>query len=196
MLITAQHLVDRLRQPRQRADDLLDVRRRLVASPGPDVAGAEQLALALELRALREQLIDALGAVEGCSRCAVGHPLPYGRWAGGHCCGGRTATLFTNDEIAALKLSGTTPERLIAPDSDVAGCAFRGPDGCSLAARDRPNLCTRYLCRDLEREIRERGDLSGIAGLGDKIKVAFERFVALREAAAEDALYQPSDAPQ
>ncbi len=196
MLIAAQHLVDRLRQPRRRADDLRDVRRRLAVLPGADEAGAEQLALALELRSLRERLIVALGAVDACSSCAAGHPLPFGRWAGGHCCGGRTATLFTDDELAALKLAGTTPARLRAPEADVAGCAFRGPTGCSLGPRDRPNLCTRYLCRDLEREIKQRGDLAPIAGLQEQIRVRFERFVALREEAAIDALFQPSDAPR
>lgn len=192
VLIAARHLVDRLRHPRQRADDLRDVRQRLAALPGPEAVGEEQLALARELRGLRERLIAALGAVESCSGCAVGHPLPFGRWAGGHCCGGKTQTLFTDDELAALKLGGTAPSRLIAPDSDVAGCAFRGPTGCSLSAHDRPNLCTRYLCRDLEREIKQRGDLAAIATLQEQIRDRFERFVRLREEAALDALFQPS----
>jgi hypothetical protein len=191
VLISAQHLVDRLRHPRGRADDLLDVRRRLAALPGPAQVSEEQRALAAELLALRERFIELMGAVEACSGCAAGHPLPFGRWVGGHCCGGRTATLFTDDELAALKLAGTTPARLVAPDSDVAGCAFRGPDGCSLGARDRPNLCTRYLCRDLERELKQRGDLAPIAEIGERIRVVFERFARLRVEAAEDALPWP-----
>src|SRR5882672_997830 len=131
MLIAAHHLVDRLRHPRSRADEVLAVRRRLVAQPARSEASEEELALSRELFRLREQLTSALGTVSACSGCARGHSLPHGRWNGGQCCGGRTAEIFTDDELAALRLSGTTPARLAPPSSDHAGCAFRGPQGCS-----------------------------------------------------------------
>ena len=38
------------------------------------------------------------------------------------------------------------------------GGAFRGPEGCSLGAEDRPNLCVRFACRELEAELRASGD--------------------------------------
>ena len=135
MLISAQYLVDRLRHPRSRADEVAALRRRFAAAPvhdgGPSGLSVTERDLALELRRLREALSVALAGVASCSGCARGHPLPHGRWRGGHCC-------------------GTRGERLSPPAGDHAGCAFRGPDGCSLAPADRPSLCVRYICRELE----------------------------------------------
>ncbi len=169
MLLAARHLIDRLRQPRSRADEVLAVRRRLAAQPGPSEATEAQLALATELRRLREELSSALADVSSCSRCARGHTLPHGRWNGGQCCGGSTEEIFTDDELAALRLSGTTPARLQPPRGDHAGCAFRGPEGCSLAVSDRPNLCVRYLCRELEGELRERGTLDHVKSIAREL---------------------------
>lgn len=180
MLITAQHLLDRLRYPRSRADEVASLRRRLAGAPGPDEVSAEEIALAEEMRRLREELSLALAGVISCGGCAHGHPLPHGRWRGGHCCGTRTALVYTDDEVAALRLSGTTPGRLIPPRGDHAGCAFRGSEGCSLEVADRPNLCVRFVCMELEGELRERGDLRAIKALGAALARAFERFRALR----------------
>ncbi len=180
MLIAARHLVDRLRQPRSRADEILAVRRRLVAQPGPSQASDEELALARELRRLREELTGALRDVQACGGCARGRSLPHGRWNGGHCCGGRTEEIFTDDELRALRLSGTTPARLVAPRTDHAGCAFRGPVGCSLEVADRPNLCVRYLCRSLEGELAERGDLADAKKLAGALGETFTRFSRTR----------------
>ena len=47
MLIAAHHLVDRLRHPRSRADEVFAVRRRLVAQRSPSAASDEELALEL-----------------------------------------------------------------------------------------------------------------------------------------------------
>jgi len=132
MLIAARHLLDRLRQPRSRADEVHTVRRRLVAQPSAARASEEQVRLARELRRLREELTRLLDGATSCSGCARGHSLPHGRWSGGQCCGGHTEEIFTDHELAALRLSGTTPARLAPPRSDHAGCAFRGPLGCSL----------------------------------------------------------------
>ena len=182
MLIAAQHLVDRLRHPRSRADEVRAVRLRLVAQPAPSAASAEELTLAQELRRLREELTRALGGVTACAGCARGHSLPHGRWSGGQCCGGRTEDIFTDDELAALRLSGTTPGRLEPPRSDHAGCAFRGPRGCSLEVADRPNLCVRYVCRELEAELAERGTLADVKKIARDLGRAFDRFARAKAA--------------
>ena len=184
MLIAARYLVDRLRHPRARADEVLALRRRLAAAPGPDAATADEIALAAEMRRLREALSTALEGVTSCSGCARGHPLPQGRYRGGHCCGTRTALVFTDDEVAALRLSGTTPARLVPPAGDLAGCAFRGPQGCSLEVADRPNICVRYVCQELQSELRERGDLREIKAIDAALTRAFERFCRLRRSRA------------
>jgi len=187
VLIAAAHLVDRLRHPRSRADEVAQVRRRLAQAPGRDGGSgptAEEAALAVELRRLREALSKALETVTSCGGCASGHPLPHGRWAGGHCCGTRTEQVFTDDEVAALKLAGTTPARLVPASGDHAGCAFRGPAGCSLRAGDRPTICVRYICRELEDELRERGDLRAVKAIAADLGKTFERFRRLRAARA------------
>ncbi|APR75258.1 Hypothetical protein A7982_00604 [Minicystis rosea] len=179
MLIAARHLVDRLRHPRSRADEVAALRRRFAAE---EPASAEEIALAEELRRLREKLSAALASVASCSGCARGHPLPHGRWNGGHCCGTETTKVFTDDEVAALRLAGTTPARLLPPRGDHAGCSFRGPEGCSLAVADRPNICVRFICLELEGELRERGDLRAIKAIAADASRAFERFRKLRAA--------------
>lgn len=157
------------------------LRRRFEAS---EPASEEEVALAAELLRLREALSAALANVSSCGGCAHGHPLPHGRWDGGHCCGTETRLVFTDDEVAALRLSGTTAGRLAAPAGDHAGCAFRGERGCSLSPRDRPNICVRFVCRELEGELRERGDLREIKALAAALAKAFERFRMLRAARA------------
>jgi hypothetical protein len=176
VLLAAQHLVDRLRHPRSRADEVDSVRRRLAGAPGPEGASAEEVASAAELRRLREALAAALSTVESCSGCAHGHPLPHGRWDGGHCCGTRTELVFTDDEIGALRLAGTTPARLTLPSGDHAGCAFRGPTGCSLAPADRPSICVRFICRELDGELEGRGDRRAVRALAAELGKAFERW--------------------
>jgi hypothetical protein len=180
VLIAAQHLVDRWRFGRSRADEVTGVRRRLAAAPGPREASEEEMAVAADLRRLRLALVEALAGVTSCGGCARGHPLPHGRWSGGHCCGTRTELVFTDDEVGALRLSGTTPARLVAPAGDQAGCAFRGPTGCSLAVSDRPNICVRFICRELDEELRERGDVRAVKAIAAELGKAFERWRRLR----------------
>lgn len=180
MLIAAQQLVDRLRHPKARADEVAAVRRRLAAAPGAGAVSAEEAELARSIRRLKEALSAAFEAVASCSGCAKGHPLPHGRWNGGHCCGGRTEGVFTDAEIAMLRLSGTTPSRLELPQTpEMAGCAFRGPEGCSLHVADRPVICVQYLCRELETELRERGDLAAIKAIRAELRAAVERLTRL-----------------
>jgi hypothetical protein len=144
--------------------------------------GAGEAEIAAELLRLRRALTEALAGVEACGGCARGHPLPHGRWHGGHCCGTRTELVFTEDEVGALRLSGTTPARLLPPEGDHAGCAFRGPEGCSLDPADRPNICVRFICRELEEELDERGDRRAVKAIAASLGDAFERFRRLRAA--------------
>ena len=153
MLISPRHLVDRLRHPRSRADDLARLRARFATQPSRASATPKQLQLAQTLRKTRQALANELHEVESCRRYAVGHDLPHGRWDGGHCCGIPTLNVFTPAEVASLKLAGTRATKLTPPRSDHAGCAFRGPQGCSLAPVDRPNVCLRYICPSLRQEL-------------------------------------------
>ena len=179
MLLPAHRLVDRLRHVRSRADDLTALRARF-AAVDRGAATEEQRALAAELRALRVELSRTFAAADSCASCARGYPLPHGRWDGGHCCGGRTEELFSDDEVAALALSGTRISSLRAPTGDHAGCAFRGASGCSLDVADRPSLCVRYVCRGLERELREKGRWDEVRVVARRLREAFARFTALR----------------
>jgi len=181
-LIPLRYLVDRWQQPRSRADEARALRQRLLQQPGAQAVGETEAALAHELLQLRLQLSQAIGAVESCKTCAIGHPPPHGHFAGGHCCGLTTEDAFNDDELAALRQAGTTPGRLRLPPagSDHAGCAFRGALGCSLATADRPNLCLRYLCPDLQREVSARGDLDRIEAIGNRMEAAYLQFITVR----------------
>lgn len=189
-LIPLRYLVDRVRHPKSRAEQLRELRELLAAQADASRASREERRLAAELAALREGMHAGLGEVKSCSRCAEGHPLPNGRWQGGHCCGTETFKLFSRAELAALKLSGTTPAKLVAPRSDHAGCAFRGPTGCSLDVADRPNLCVRFICRELSWELRDRGDRPKLRALSKQIEETFIRFVAARRARLEDEMLE------
>jgi hypothetical protein len=181
MLIPARYLIDRLRQPRSRAEETLALRRRFAREPVGEQLPAAEVVAARELQGLRLKLAAAIGAVESCKTCAVGHAPPHGHFAGGHCCGLRTEDAFNDDEVAALRQAGTGPDDLRLPRGDHAGCAFRGPTGCSLRTQDRPNLCLRYLCPDLTRELHQRGNLPEIEALGAQIEEVYLRFITLRK---------------
>ncbi len=180
MLIPVRDLVRRLRQPRSRTIEVTAVRRRIDAARR-EPASDDAVALARELRALRVEVLAAFEGVHGCGGCGRGRSLPHGRWDGGFCCGGRTEGVFEDDEVAALALGGTRPRDLRPPSGDHAGCAFRGPTGCSLHAHDRPNLCVRFACRELEAELRARGLWDGVRALTRRLEATFARFVKARE---------------
>jgi hypothetical protein len=190
VLISVRQLVLRLRHPRSRADDLARLEARFAAQPSAREVSDEELRLARRMRELRRALSDLLAGAGACSGCARGHPLPHGRWNGGHCCGGGTFRVFTEDEVASLKLAGTRAADLEPPEGDHAGCAFRGAEGCALAAEDRPSLCVRYICGELRAELRQ--DEPRWRRLGDvarELQRAMDRFAALRagrQAARDD----------
>ena len=177
LFILLRYLFDRLSGARARADELYAVRRRLEAKERPDVAGAAEARLALRLRQLREELMARIGPVESCAHCAQPQSAT---WPGGFCCSGHTEALFTDHELAALRLAGTTAAALTPPRAHQAGCVFRGPKGCSLKVAHRPCLCVRFVCGQLRSELDKRGNSAAIVRLQDELRVAFDSFVQQR----------------
>jgi hypothetical protein len=176
MSVSLRYLLDRLRHPRSRADELARLRARFAAQPGRWQASLEARKLARQLCLLRVEMHGRLGRVDICGGCAEGHPLPAGRWDGGHCCGGQTLEIFAPLEVAALKLGGVSALRYRLPDAEHAGCAFRGPTGCSLAAAERPTICLRYVCIELRQALKEDGRWPPIAALNRQLGQRFAQF--------------------
>ena len=190
MLLPVSDLVRRWRSPRSRGRDVGAARRRIADAAGRG-GSSEAVALARALRELKPQVLAALRNVSSCSGCGKGRSLPHGRWDGGFCCGGRTEGVFDDSESAALALAGTRPRDLRAPAGDHAGCAFRGPEGCSLAAEDRPSLCVRFVCRELEGELRASGDWTRVRALTRTLETTFARFVKALAAGDELSIRGP-----
>lgn len=180
------HIDPRIR-PSSRANEVASLRLRLLAELGPDEIPAREAELASRLRAMREQMITLIGEVEACRTCGQGYPLPNGRWEGGYCCGGQTENLFRQEELACLRAAGTRPGDLRPPRTDHAGCAFRGPRGCSLPPRHRPNICLRYACRALNEEYDRRKIARPVKALASEMQRTFARFVKLRAERLENA---------
>lgn len=144
-------------------------------------ASGEERELAKLLRSLKPQVLAAFAEVEACTGCARGRPEPHGHWNGGFCCGGETARVFDDDEVAALALGGTRARHLRTPDGDHAGCAFRGETGCTLDAEDRPSICVRFVCRELEAELREGDRWLAVRAQTKRLEQAFARFSDARD---------------
>ncbi len=191
MFIPVMYLLDRLFGDRRRADELYAVRRRLVDKEGPSVASQVEGQVALKLRQLREELMARLGPVQSCAHCVRPRSVT---WPGGFCCSGHTEALFTDHELAALRLAGTTAVALKPPRAAQAGCVFRGPKGCSLKVADRPCLCVRFVCSELRSELDRRGDSSAIDELQNELRLEFGRFVAQREKRLESNLFAELEA--
>lgn len=189
-IVPLRRLLNRFRHGAQRAQELHELRQRHDAEPGLADVAPEDVALAKELLRLREALSQAFSgtSIHACTSCAEGHPLPYGHWPGGHCCGSRTEVLFTSDELLAMKLAKVTLEPMVPPSSEQSGCAFRGPAGCSLPPANRPNLCVAYTCRDLERELRRQPATAELLRLQAELRSTFERFTERQRARREAAL--------
>ena len=161
--------------------------------PGEHLIPENEVDLAREMLRLRLELAKILQGVMACSSCAKGHPPPNGIFAGGYCCGSATENLFTEDELAALRASGSQARHLQSRARIPAGCAFRDARGCSLSARHRPNTCTSYLCEELCRELKTRGDLERAEALSEQLKALLQRFSALRRTRELDALVFPKN---
>ena len=186
MFVAIDRLLVRLRQVPSRAAELAELMRRLRAEAAARPDAGEQ-ALAREIRDLKERVAAAAGTAACCASCADGLPWPGGGYAGGHCCSGRTADIFVDDEVAAVAQAGTSPRALVAPRDPHAGCAFRGPRGCTLEPGDRATLCLRFVCDDLRRELHRRGRLAEVEALIAALEAAYARFGELRRARLERA---------
>jgi hypothetical protein len=175
--ITARYLLDRLTQPRIRADEIRSLRLKFSTPRGQP--SAEEVRIAGTLLELRQTLSACFRNVRVCGGC-VQPPTPG--WPGGHCCSGRTEQLFTDLEISALRLSGTRYWHLRLPRSDQQGCVFRGPKGCSLHPRHRPTLCVRYTCLELEAELGQTAQRCKIRALQKELRILSEQFARVRVA--------------
>jgi len=181
MIVPVAYLIDRLRHPRSRADQLQRLRLRMrQAILDAAACSPREREVARAMRQLRAEISRDLGRVDQCTRCAVRYPPPHGRWDGGYCCGTHTENVFTDDELASLAIAGTRMRTLQAPRSDHAGCVFRGPTGCSIDPADRPSICARYVCLDLARELRSRGDMKQMDRKCVRLTTLFAEFVRLR----------------
>lgn len=162
-------LLDRVRRPSTRAAELRLLRRRLLAAGKVSASDADRRA-AVRARELRQELSDAIGDASACSSCAVGCAAAARVFPGGHCCSGSTQEIFADHELVGLALAGTRARHLKAPKTAHAGCAFRGLRGCTLEAAHRPNQCLVYTCRDLRRELFQRGDMARVQGLIEELE--------------------------
>jgi hypothetical protein len=192
VLIAVERLLIKVRQPRSRADELIELRRRLRVERASAV-DADEVALAHEVRARKLAVSAELQAVTSCSSCAVGAPWPRGGYDGGDCCAGVTADLFDDNELAALAHAGTRPRDLVAPaGADAhAGCAFRGPHGCTLDVTHRPGRCVHYLCDTLRRELHARGQLDVVETQLAALNTTMQRFVAVHQARLDRDVLAP-----
>lgn len=191
-------LLDRWRYRPSRAAALAALRSRYRAAAAR-IRAPQATRLAIRLRQLRETVAAELQGTEACAGCARRCTLgPPPAWEGGLCCSGETSALFTTDELAALRAAGTRLKDLRPPRTLHDGCIFRAEHGCTLAPADRPNLCVRFLCRDLSRELAARGKIRRVVALCDEIERTFAAFVeATRPAKAREGQEAPDrDLPE
>jgi hypothetical protein len=192
MLVSVERLLTRIRQPASRADELNALRARLREELAKNIS-TEERDLAQSVRAKKLAVSAELEAVTSCRSCAKGQPLPVGHHAGGACCSGVTADLFEESELAALAHAGTRPADLTPPaGSDVhAGCAFRGPRGCTLDASHRPARCIHYFCDTIKRELHKKGELVRLeAKLGD-LATEMKKFKSVHAARLDREVLEP-----
>jgi hypothetical protein len=174
VLIAAERLLIKLRQPRSRAGELIELHRRLRAEvrSSPD---ADEPGLA---RAILEQKRRVSALLHG-----------VGSWRGG--APGVTADLFDDHELAALAHAGTRPRDLVAPREDHAGCAFRGSTGCTLEVAHRPARCVHYACDTLRRELHARDQLDDLERDLAELNHRIQRFRAVRSARVDRQVLAP-----
>ena len=192
MFVRVERLLIGLRQPASRADELTDLRRRMRAERARTVDDDER-DLARDVLARKTRVAATLAAVSSCRTCAVGQPWPRGHHDGGACCAGVTAELFDDNEVAALAQAGTRARDLTPPagGDGHAGCAFRGPRGCTLDVAHRPGRCVHYLCDTLRRELHRDGRLDRIEVELAELDGAMRRFVAVRQARLDREVLAP-----
>ncbi len=104
-----------------------------------------------------------------------------------------TGDLFDDNELAALAHAGTRAHDLSPPPgSDThAGCAFRGPRGCTLEVEHRPGRCVHYICDTLRRELYTRGQLDAIEATLADLNRDMQRFTAVHQARCDRDVLAP-----
>jgi hypothetical protein len=189
--IAVERLLIKLGQPRSRADELIALRRRLRDELAREI-DEEERALAHDVRARKLAVAAELRSIASCSTCATGQASQPG-YDGGACCSGVTADLFDDNELAALTHAGTRPGDLVPPDGadPHAGCAFRGPRGCSLEVTHRPARCVHYLCGTLRRELFQRGQLRAVEARLAELNRAMQQFIAVHQAGLDRDVVTP-----
>jgi hypothetical protein len=192
VFVAVERLLIKVRQPRSRAAELIALRGRLRAERVRAVDEDER-ALARDVLARKLAVSAELDAVVSCRGCATGEPWPRGAYDGGDCCAGVTAELFDDNELAALAHAGTRPRDLVPPaGADAhAGCAFRGPRGCTLEVEHRPGRCVHYLCDTLRRELHARGRLDTVEARLAELNTTMQRFVAVHQARVDHDVLAP-----
>jgi hypothetical protein len=78
--------------------------------------------------------------------------------------------------VHALKLAGVRARDLAPPEEDLAGCAFRGSRGCSLAPEQRPAVCLVYACAELKCELGARVEAERVHALRSELHETFGAF--------------------
>ena len=192
MLIAVERLLIKLRQPRSRASELIALRRRLRDELAKTIDDDERV-LAREVLARKLAVSAELHSISSCHSCSKGEPWPRGGYDGGDCCAGVTADLFDDNELAALAHAGTRPHDLVPPTgADAhAGCAFRGPRGCTLDVTHRPGRCVHYLCDTLRRELHARDQLDIVEAKLAELNQTMQRFVAVYQARVDRDVITP-----
>ncbi|MEO6772432.1 MAG: hypothetical protein ABI467_05345 [Kofleriaceae bacterium] len=190
MLIAVERLLIKLRQPRSRADELIELRGRLRAelASRPD---ADEPVLARAILDQKLRISALLDGVVSCRSCAKRLPSPVGHFAGGACCAGVTADLFDDHELAVLAHAGTRTADLVAPRTDHAGCAFRGATGCTLEVTHRPARCVHYLCTTLRRELHARAQLDVLEVELAELERRVQQFRTVRGARVDRQVLAP-----
>jgi len=190
VFVAVERLLIRRRQPASRATELIELRKRtraeIAAAVDPD-----ELALARDVLAQKLRVAGAITTARSCGGCAVKQPFPTGHFAGGACCAGVTGVLFDDDELGALVHAGTRPDDLVAPVTDHAGCAFRGPTGCTLAVTHRPARCVHYFCETLRGELHARGALDALERELGELDRSMQRYRAARRARTDREVLSP-----
>lgn len=192
VLIGLERLLIRIKHPASRAAELTALRGRLRDELTKD-ADEDARARALRVLALKRAVSDALQDVSSCQSCAIGLPAPHGMYAGGACCAGVTSELFDDHELSALALGGTRPSDLRPPaGSDLhAGCAFRGPRGCTLDVTHRPARCVLYVCATLMRELHDAGQLDEIERMLAELRREMTEHIAEHRARVDRDVLAP-----
>jgi hypothetical protein len=192
VLIAIERLLIKVRQPKSRADELIALQRRLRDERARDI-GDDERAFARDARARKLAVAAELRSISSCRTCATGQPWPRGGYDGGACCSGVTADLFDDNELAALAHAGTRPRDLVPPGGTDAhaGCAFRGPRGCTLDVMHRPGRCVHYLCDTLRRELFKRGQLDAVEAKLAELNRAMQQFVAVHQTGLDRDILAP-----